>query len=114
MTTTIADPITTGPISLLEYYNAANAVYFDNGEGVKPDTAPDKSTGLTLLLDSGQINANWILDGFFAQAFEDSAGNILIAFEGTTTDKSLYTIGSAAADAEILVGQTPQAFIDAS
>jgi hypothetical protein len=83
MTTTIADPITTGPISLLEYWTAANAVYFDNGEGVKPDTAPDPSTGLTLLLDSGQINAKWILDGFFAQAFEDSAGNILIAFEGS-------------------------------
>src|SRR6266436_726344 len=114
MTTTIADPITTGPISLLEYYNAANAVYGDNGEGVTADTAPPKSTGLTLLLDSGQINANWIVDGFFAQAFVDSAGNILVAFEGTNADASLYGIGSVAADAEILVGQTPQAFIDAS
>ena len=45
--------------------------------------------------------------------FVDSAGNILIAFEGATTDKSVYTIGAVAADADILAGRTPQAFIDA-
>src|SRR5262249_47902591 len=45
-----------------------------------------------------------------------SAGNILIAFEGSQPppDTSFYAIGALAADAEILLGQTPQAFLDAS
>lgn len=107
MTTTLAPPTT------LEFWNASEAVYTDDGEGIKSDSGPPASTGLTLLLDSGQINSQWISDGFFAQAFLDSSGNIVVSFEGSAIDFSLYSIGSLAADEAIASGQTPQAFRDA-
>jgi hypothetical protein len=105
-----------GSPTLLEFWNAANAVYGDNGEGQTADTAPPTSTGLTLLLDSGQINANWISDGFFGQAFLDAAGSVIISFEGSILnlrDQSSYAKGSRGADLAISIGLTPSAFIDA-
>ena len=107
--------------SLQEYYTAANNVYADNAIGTQSGAAPPPSTGLTLLLDSRDPsltgNANWLSDGFFAQAFEDASGNIIIAFEGSILnpqDLSPYALGSRAADAKIAFGQLPQALLDAN
>jgi len=109
------------PPSLQEYYTAANNVYADNAIGTQSGTAPPPSTGLTLLLDSRNAslagNTNWLSDGFFAQAFEDASGNIIIAFEGSILnpqDLSPYAVGSRAADADIALGQLPQALLDAN
>jgi pimeloyl-ACP methyl ester carboxylesterase len=52
----------------------------------------------------------------FGQAFEAS-GNVIISFEGSILnlfDQSQYANGSRAADADILIGQIPNAFLDAS
>ncbi len=106
---------------LQEYYTAASNVYADNAIGSQSGTAPPPSTGLTLLLDSRDrslaANTNWLSDGFFAQAFEDASGNIIIAFEGSILnpqDLSPYAVGSRAADVDIAFGQLPQALLDAN
>lgn len=112
--------------SLLEYYYAANVVYADNALGTQNGTAPPPETGLALLLDSRDPaldgSSSWLSDGFFAQAFKDSFGNIIISFEGSiinpfdSLDPSFWTPyakGSRVADAEIIAGRIPQAFLDA-
>ncbi len=109
--------------NLLEYYNAANAVYADNAIGTQSGTAPPASTGLTLVLDSRDSsltgNSNWLSDGFFAQAFKDASGNIIIAFEGSIIDpldpsfNTPYGNGSRGADFDISIGLVPKAFLDA-
>jgi pimeloyl-ACP methyl ester carboxylesterase len=79
--------------------------------------APPQSDGLTLLLDSSQVNTNWLADGFFAQAFEDASGNVIISFEGSIlnlSDNTAYARGSRGADSDILSGRMPQAFLDAT
>jgi hypothetical protein len=99
--------------SLQEYLYAASYAYRDNGEGLSKDTVPPPSTGLAVLLDSDKINAHWLADGFFGQAFADASGNVIISFEGTGTDSSIYATGSQSADRAISLGQTPPAFTDA-
>lgn len=121
-------PIPTGAHSpsLLEYYYAANVVYADNALGTQNGTAPPLQTGLMLLLDSRdpslQGSSSWLSDGFFAQAFKDSFGNVIISFEGSIinprnlADPNFWTpfaIGSRAADWAIAAGLIPQAFLDA-
>lgn len=105
------------PPTLQEYWTASNAAYGDNAEGNGTDSAPPNSTGLTLLVDSNDINKSWLADGFFAQAFKDASGNIIIAFEGSILDlgdQSSYAQGSRLADAFILLGLSPPAFSDAN
>jgi hypothetical protein len=116
-------PVASNLPNLLEYYNAANAVYADNAIGTQSGTAPPASTGLTLVLDSRDSsligNSNWLSDGFFAQAFKDAFGNIIIAFEGSIIDpldpsfNTPYGNGSRGADLEISIGLVPKAFLDA-
>jgi Hint domain/Lipase (class 3) len=94
--------------------------------GTQSGTAPSAATGLTLLLDSRDPSlrgtANWLSDGFFAQAFEDVSGNIIISFEGSiinplkSSDASFWTpyaVGSREADVLLAAGIVPQAFFDA-
>lgn len=119
---TLTIDVTAGP-SLVEYYNAAEAVYLDNAVGMTTGAHPPSSTGLTLLLDSRDPslpgNSSWLADGMFAQAFEDKVGNVIIAFEGSIikpSDPSFltpYGFGSRGADLDILTGLTPKAFVDA-
>ena len=100
--------------TLAEYWTTADLVYTDNREGKGNDLPPPASSGLTLLLDSGAVNSKWLSDGFFAQALQDTSGNIIIAFEGSLPfEASAYGRGSASADSQILAGQTPHAFSDA-
>jgi hypothetical protein len=100
--------------TLTEYWTASDVVYTDNSEGKGQDLAPPPSSGLTLVLDSGAVNPKWLSDGFFAQALEDGSGNIIIAYEGSLPfEATVYGMGSASADAQILAGQTPGAFSDA-
>jgi hypothetical protein len=116
-------PVASNPPNLLEYYNAANAVYADNAIGTQSGTAPPASTGLTLVLDSRDSsltgNSSWLSDGFFAQAFKDASGNIIIAFEGSIIDpldpsfNTPYGNGSRGADFDISIGLVPKAFLDA-
>jgi hypothetical protein len=105
---------TTVQPTLTEYWTAADLVYADDREGKGPDLAPPASSGLTLLLDSGTANPKWLADGFFAQAFQDTSGNVVIAFEGSLPfEGSVYGIASTYAFAQVLAGQTPRAFADA-
>jgi hypothetical protein len=99
---------------LTEYWTAADLVYTDNREGIGADLAPPASSDLTLLLDSGAVNPKWLADGFFAQAFRDTSGNVIIAFEGGLPfEGSLYGTASTVAFGQFLAGQTPRAFADA-
>src|SRR5205085_688324 len=97
-----------------------DSVYADNALYTQSGSPPLRLTGLTLLLDSRdpslQGNAHWLSDGFFAQAFTDTTGNIIIAFEGSIINPlnsldpsfwSPYAIGSRDADFKILVGDSP-------
>jgi hypothetical protein len=99
--------------------NAALAVDMDNGRGVGPDRYPAVQTGFQLLMDSTAINAAWLADGMFAQAFMDSKGNVIIAFDSSIINpsdpnySSPYGTASRSADWAIAHGSTPQAFLDA-
>ena len=107
------------PPTLQEYMNAALAVDMDNGRGVGPDRYPVTQTGFELLMDSTAINAAWLADGMFAQAFMDSKGNVIIAFDSSIINPSdpnyntPFGVGSRNADLGIIAGNTPQAFLDA-
>jgi|SRR6266852_9254413 len=76
-----------------EYFDASYAAYAQN-----TSSAP---SGMTLLFSS---DSSELSDGFFAQAFEDSNGNVIIAFEGTVQDNTAYGKATQAADAGILGG----------
>lgn len=56
--------------------------------------------------------------GFSAEAFKDLAGNIIIAFEGTTLGGALtsgsYSQGALGADNKIISGELPSALADAA
>jgi hypothetical protein len=104
---------------LQEFLTAANAVDRDNGNGVGPDLYPPASAGFTLLMDSTVVNQAWLNDGMFAQAFMDSKGDIIVAFDSSIINPNdpnfhtPYANYSEIADAEIALGITPQAFLDA-
>ena len=112
------------PPSKAEFYNASQAVYHDNPNDTLISTAPPPLTGLKVLLDSKAVDPGWLSDGFFGQAFQDKAGNIIIAFEGSILDpkdpaySTTFGAGSRAADLALLkyglgLPQTPAAFSDA-
>jgi hypothetical protein len=107
------------PPTLQEYMNAAIAVDKDNGRGVGPDLYPPASTGFTLVMDSTAINHSWLSDGMFAQAFMDSKGDIIVAFDSSIINpsdpnyNSPYGAASRSADLAIAGGSTPKAFLDA-
>jgi hypothetical protein len=100
----------TNPI-LADYLEAANAVYTGPTTGTTTVTPPD----LTPLVINGQVIATEIdADGFSAQAFVDSAGHVVVAFEGTVPNTTTtYGTASLAADAQIMLGNIPRAFTDA-
>ncbi|MGX1360759.1 Ig-like domain-containing protein [Bradyrhizobium elkanii] len=91
------------------YLNASSALYTQNRV-----SAPVGS-GLVLLEASP---ASQLADGFFAEAFQDLYGNIIIAYQGSILDKSdsLYNTpyGSASrlADGAILAGGNPPGVFD--
>jgi len=78
---------------------AANGIYTSTAVGGLQVPA-----GLTLLMQS---TPNQLSSGFSAAAFRDANGNIIIAYEGTTTDGSTFGNGTLGADAIIAQGQTP-------
>jgi hypothetical protein len=84
-----------------EYLDASNAVYAQS-KTVLPEP------GWTLLMDSRDvIPGGGLSDGFFAQAFEDTHGRVIIAFEGSDlTGTSAYAQGSRSADSQILAGDS--------
>jgi hypothetical protein len=87
--------------TLQDYIDAANHVYLQTTSSAPP--------GLTLL-DRPDLNAlQKPSDGFYAQVFRDTSGNLIIAFEGTNDNLP----GAMAANDAIAKGQTPQAFRDA-
>jgi hypothetical protein len=101
-----------------EFFNAASAVYQDNhGQSAG---GPASTNGLLVLFDSRDSktfpeDSRWWSDGFFAQAFLDKAGNVIIAFEGSVPgNASAYGFGAALDDVYIFSGgRQPPAFIDA-
>jgi hypothetical protein len=105
--------------TLQEFLNAANAVDRDNGRGVHADLNPPASAGFSLVMDSNAINHSWVSDGMDAQAYMDSKGNIIIAFDSSIINPSdpnyntPFGVGSRNADLGIIAGNTPQAFLDA-
>jgi hypothetical protein len=107
------------PPTLQEFLNAANAVDRDNGNGVGPSLYPPASAGFMLVMDSTAVNQAWLSDGMFAQAFMDSKGDIIVAFDSSIINPNdpnfhtPYANSSEIADAEIALGITPQAFLDA-
>lgn len=90
-----------GSPSRSELFQAANAAY-------SPGTVP---AGMTPLLNSaGQpVQDSIASDGFYAAAFKDSAGNIVVAYQGT--DPS--SIAQDYADAAIFGRHAPPALTDA-
>lgn len=94
--------------SLADFLEAANAVYLR--------TVPD---GLIPLLNSAgkpvASDPSTNDDGFYAQAFTDSAGHVIIAFEGTQapTSGSNYGLGTVGADTLLFLGDIPNALRDA-
>ncbi|MCP3385976.1 hypothetical protein NLM31_36870 [Bradyrhizobium sp. CCGUVB4N] len=101
--------------SLADYLEASDATYFR--------TTPSDLT--PLLGSNGQpvvSDPSLLGHGFYAEAFEDSSGNIIVAFEGTVLPGSSaaslagnsYIAGETGADAAIALGQIPQAFTDAA
>ncbi|MGD1083023.1 MAG: hypothetical protein ABR881_32315 [Candidatus Sulfotelmatobacter sp.] len=102
------------PPTKAEFFNAAEAVYQDNSPGVK--SGPPPFTGLTVIATSP---VSELSDGFFGQAFQDNAGNVIIAFEGSILSPrdpsydTVYGAGSRQADIGIFLGSKPSAFSDA-
>lgn len=91
--------ITYSSAFIAEFLECANAVY--------KRTVP---LGFRLLTTSDESDLD---DGFFAQAFTDGAGRIIIAYEGTQISGDAYGLGSLEADALLAIGQTPNALIHA-
>jgi hypothetical protein len=94
-----------------EYETASASAYsLTNASGTQ-NTSYTPPTGFTLLEKS---SSSQISSGFSAVALEDDSGNIIIAFEGTVlAPGTTYGAGAAAADAQILAGQTAAAITDA-
>ena len=93
---------------LPEFLLASNAAY-----GLDEDTLVAPS-GMTVLVRSDYINLSWRSDGFEAVAFQDGAGNILIANEGTVPGiTTAYQRNGLYADTAIGKDETPQALRDA-
>jgi hypothetical protein len=69
---------------------------------------------MTLVPTTNNINLN---DGFAAEVYRDSSGNIIVSFEGTQPGipglNSAYSNGTLSADQQLEHGQTPQAVTDA-
>ena len=85
--------LTAGDIQ--KFIDASNAVYYR--------AVP---SNLTLLMTSTND-----AHGFYAEAFEDqSTGRILIAYEGTSANNTIYADATKAADVEIVQGLPPDAF----
>lgn len=90
------------PPSMTDFLEAANAVYSQN---------TSLTPGLTPLLFSPSSELS---DGFYAEAFLDSTGQVIIAFEGTNpTLLTPYGRGTLSADLSLFLGGTPQALTDA-
>ena len=74
-------------------------------------------SNLTPLLDSNGdvVTSSVDADGFFAEAFKDSHGNIIVAFEGdvlpgtaaASAAGSAYVNGALGADAQLAAGKIP-------
>lgn len=105
-----------GP-SVQEYLDASAAVYDENtAQGVQNILAVPAE--LTLLSLTGQpttplgtTSFEDVANGFYAQAFEDASGNVIIAFEGSyptvLTNLTAYDSATDAADIAIINGQAP-------
>lgn len=91
---------------LQAYIDAADAVYSRN---------TSSSALITSLIINGQlVKSQSDGDGFYAQAYTDKFGNIIIAFEGTTTIiGDIYSSATLLDDATILQGQSPVVLQDA-
>ncbi|MCP1747593.1 putative Ig domain-containing protein [Bradyrhizobium japonicum] len=86
------------------YLNASNAVYSQNTISAPP------GSGLVLLKASP---ASQLADGFFAEAFEDVSGSIVISYQGSALDDTPYGSASLSADVAIAFGGMPAVFADA-
>jgi hypothetical protein len=81
---------------LQEEIDGANAAY---ARAVPPGATPIASSALNY-------------QGFYGLAYEEN-GVVLVAFEGTQSTPDSYGLGTLAADIQIFLGDTPQAFNDA-
>jgi hypothetical protein len=104
-----------------EYLDASNAVY--SHAAAVPSSDP-LHPELTALLNSNlqPVMSESDADGFYAEAYVDGQGNIIVAYEGSdlnpTDDLQQNSIGtyaraSQAADIELASGHTPAALVDA-
>ena len=88
--------------TLQDYIDATSDVYDQN-----IFSAP---SGLSLLDPLDLSNLEKISDDFYALAFRDISGNIIVAFEGTAPNLPGSILKT---DSQIALGLTPQAFQDA-
>jgi len=94
-----------------EYISASQATYLRVG------STPISVPGLTPLVgpDGQLVYASDDANGFYAAAYTDSAGNVIIAYEGSLPSQSTsYGYNSGLADFALLQQGTPQAFADAA
>jgi hypothetical protein len=103
-----------GP-SLQEYIDASNAVYLG-------DPVHSTDSYSTLLPEPGwkllmQSPVSQLADGFYAAAYDDTNGNIIISYEGMQPDipflGTSYQTGTDSAAISILTNQWPTALTDA-
>ncbi|MGP0105015.1 cadherin-like domain-containing protein [Rhodoblastus sp.] len=112
-------------VSLIqECLDSCNAVDSPNNTDVVPGVAQSSSSsgasGFTLLPDAlGALAKDDVNnDGFFAQAYIDPSGNIIIAYEQSeptipNSAETPYQADSTSADIDIFKGQEPKALSDA-
>jgi ELWxxDGT repeat protein/VCBS repeat-containing protein len=108
----VTDQVTQECLDASEFVYSQNAV-------ISPGTSRLAESNLQLIADSRSTISNGLSDGFFAQAFRDLAGNIIIAFEGSILDPSsgfyntTFGVASRAADEQLLEGNRPAALVHA-
>jgi hypothetical protein len=104
----------TSPNLLQEEIDASYAVYSHASIVYSSNALIEKE--LTQVDSSALDNLNNNSDGFYAQAFKDLSGNVIIAYEGSTPGVNIfnsYVSASDSNDVEILKGQAPAALTDA-
>src|SRR4051794_959260 len=97
----------TDPALKQEFIDAAHLVYSQN--------TSLSIGGLTPLLNANGAPVSYLNTGhgFFAEAFRDTQGNIVIAYEGTDPNPGTFHDGTISADTDLLNGNVAPALQDA-
>src|SRR5579883_1003203 len=100
--------------SLQEYVDASNAVYSHAADVPSLDPLHPELTAVLNNSLQPVVSENDAV-GFYAEAYEDSQGNIIIAFEGTVPNTNAYGVGTLSTDLHLFEGaQNLAALADAA